>query len=322
MSEPVRDVLVIGPNPAMDIVLETPGFRVGESQRARRSLHLAGGKPLNVARTLRRLGVPVRLVAPLGGRLGPREIILQAAADLGIDLTAVGIQGETRTCVIVADTATGQSSVVNELGPTLSDGEAAALRDAALGSIRPGDLVLLSGSLPPGVPVDLYAEMVIRGRSLGARAIVDTSGEPLRLALEADPWALKVNEEEIQAIAHGPFSEALAQVATGDRHVVITRGREGSFYVGPEGTYAVPSLPLAAANPTGAGDAFLAGIAAGLVGGSSWPHALRLATAAAGLACSGLGPDIGPSPAIDETMRRVDVRPGAAMDQSFGRGVE
>lgn len=314
MTASLRRALLVGPNPAMDIVLEMPEFILGESQRAERSLHLAGGKPMNVARTLRRLGIDVCLVAPLGGRLGPRRLITETCAAMGIDLQVTEIGEETRTCIVIADTATGRSTVVNERGPRVALDEALAYAELTEAVMRPDDLVLVSGSLPPGLPVDFYAVLIERGQAAGTRTIVDTSGEPLRQALEASPWGVKVNGEELRAVTDGLAVEAAAlELTERVEHVVVTLGAMGALYAGPEGVFEVPAVSLNLVNATGAGDAFLAGLATGLVRGNSWLESMKLATAASAVVCSRVEPDIGANPALDELVQGVEPRPCEAI---------
>ncbi|HZU14347.1 MAG TPA: 1-phosphofructokinase family hexose kinase [Chloroflexota bacterium] len=292
-SRPDR-VVVVGPNPAMDLILEVAALDPGESHRAQQAMHLAGGKPVNVARTLRRLGIDVSLVSPLGGHLGPAQLIREACTALGIDLQATEIGEETRTCVVIADAATGEATVVNERGPHLSGDEADAYRSSVEKTLRPGGIVVMSGSLPPGLPADFYAHVVEHAHAVGARTIVDTSGEPLRLALEAGPRAVKVNGDELLAVTGATsVDEAALQLGKAIPHVAVTLGSAGSLYVGPDGVSRLPALPVTVTNPTGAGDAFLAGLVAGLVRGHPWLAALAEATSAAALVCGRLGPDIG-----------------------------
>lgn len=288
-------MVVIGPNPARDVILEVPGFARDETQRARRTLHLAGGKPVNVARALRRLGIAATLVSPLGGDLGAARLIRETCAALDISLYRCEIAGETRTCVVIADTEAGEATVVNESGPHLSDEEAKAYYTLAAGLLRPGALSVASGSLPPGLPTDFYARLAARAQATGTRLIVDTSGDALRHALETGPWAVKVNGEELLAVTGGASVEGAAcRLAKRIPHVVVTLGPGGSVYAGTEGLIKIPAIPVAVANPIGAGDAFLAGLVAGLGGRRSWAEALGEAASTAALVCARLEPDIGP----------------------------
>ncbi len=310
MNKNSCQVLVIGPNPALDVVLETPTFVSGAVNRATRALHLAGGKPIIVARTLRRLGIAVRVVSPLGGDTGPRRVIVDACRSLGIELRVCEVREETRICVIVADPESGESSVVNEPGPCLSLSEAAnytRMVEEALTSTR---LVLTSGSLPPGLDPDFYAQVARRARQAEVPAIVDTSGEPLRLALEAGPWCVKVNRHELLSVVGGlSVAEAARQLAARVEHVVVTLGAEGALYAGSEGMFRLVPAPMPVTNATGAGDAFLAGLAAELVQETSWLHALRTATAISALVCDRIEPDIGPDPDVGAMLETVRTMP-------------
>lgn len=303
-----HEVVVIGPNPAVDIILDVPGFRAGEVWRSGRSLHLAGGKPLNVARTLRRLGVKTTLVAPLGGKLGGRELILESCRDLGIQARTVGMEGEVRTCVIVADPSSGESTVINERGPELSEEEASAFQQLAESALGSAAIAVVSGSFPPGLPTSFAGSLVQRTRELDIPLLVDTSGAPLRAALEAGAWAVKVNRDEVTAATEtGMLDDALAKIRSRVQHVVVTMGAEGALYAGPEGMYRVTGPSIRAVNPIGAGDAFMAGLAAGLVRGETWREGLTLAASAAALVTSQFSPDIGPDPALQSLRDAVEV---------------
>ena len=298
-------ITILGPNPAIDLILEVPGFTAGEVWRARSALHLAGGKPVNVARTLRRLGCKVRLVSPLG----PLQHVGDTCRELGVDLWALPVSQPTRTCVIVADPDTGCSTVVNEAGPRLTPTEAEEYRRLVLESLGPAALAIGSGSLPPGMPSDLYAEVASTARDSDVRFILDASGEALRMALSSGPWAIKVNEEELTAAADAATLREGVEYARaqGVEHIVVTLGAAGVFYRGPEGAMRVSAPRVRTVNPTGSGDAFLGGLVAGLHDGRSWEEALRLATSAGALAASHLEPDIGADADLQPLMDQVRV---------------
>jgi tagatose 6-phosphate kinase len=298
-------ITVIGPNPAVDYTLEVPGFRPGETSRSKSSLRAAGGKPVNVARTIHRLGGRARLVAPLGGAFGEAELIAEECRRLEIDLHALPIADSTRTCVIVVDPQNGSFSVINEPGPDITTEEAQAYEEMCVESLTSEAFALVSGSLPPGLSASFYAHIVAAARQSGAQLIVDASGEPLELALAATPWAVKVNAEEILAVTGDRSVETATDdlVGGGIEHVVVTMGGKGAVYTGAEGRIEIAPAPVRVVNPIGSGDAFLGALAVGLSQGKGWPDALRLAGAAAGLAASRFGQDIGPD--ADLGVRRL-----------------
>jgi 1-phosphofructokinase family hexose kinase len=321
-------ITIIGPNLAVDHILDVPGFAAGRVWRSRYALHLAGGKPMNVARTLRRLGVEVRLISPLGGKRGEPQLMADACCELGVHLVSLPIASSIRTCVIVADSAQGAATVINELGPELSSEEAAAYERLMVDSLQGGELILASGSLPPGLPPNLYQRLVVLSSQRGARVIIDASGEVLQYAIMARPWAVKVNGEELMAVdntlsekgdctgtqseSYSPYYRyvhaATALLARGVEHVVVTLGDNGALYIGQVGKLHISALPVRVVNPTGSGDVFLAGLAAELQRTDSWPDALRLASVVAGLAASHLEPDIGPNPDLKPLLAQVEMR--------------
>jgi len=302
-----KPICVIGPNPAIDYTLEVPDFAAGGVNRTGSVIRIAGGKPVNVARTLVRLGESPLLVAPLGGDSG--QVISEATAELGIRLWSTPVREPTRTAVIVADSTNRSYTVINEHGPRLDTREAESYRELSRAAVRLACLVLASGSLPPGLDPDFYADLAHEARASEVPFILDTSGDPLRHALDAQPWALKVNGEEVDAVT-GAQNHMAAMALLRERgieHVVVTLGHDGSLYSGPDGTFAISALAIDPVNPTAAGDAFLAGLAASLSRGEGWLDALRHASAAAGLVAARLGPDIGAEHEVDRLADRITV---------------
>jgi fructose-1-phosphate kinase PfkB-like protein len=155
---------------------------------------------------------------------------------------------------------------------------------------RPDEaVVVLAGSLPPGAPVDAYARLARVAASRGAHAVVDVAGEPLRLALGARPWLVKVNSAEAASITGRSVrtrdrAAAAAHVLRrlGAGNAIVTRGVHGAVLATGQGTWALDSLPAAHRGPwaVGSGDSFLAGLVVAIGRGASAADALRLAGAA------------------------------------------
>ena len=290
-------ILCITPNPALDRILLVPGFAAGGVWRARATRAVAGGKGLNVARAVLSLGEPVRALAPLGGLAG--ATLARLAREDGLGLEALTIAGETRISTIVLDGA-GGASVVNEPGPEVGAEEwarlIAAARDLATGS----EAVAISGSLPSGVaPQDLLALARAVASPDGTPTWIDTSGAALAALLDADHadrarLALKVNHLEAASalgppIKGGAEAGALARrlVESGFAAVAITLGPAGAVLATPAGLWSAEPPVVAAVNPVGSGDAFLAGLLAAWVQGPA--AALRLASACGAANAAGQG---------------------------------
>jgi fructose-1-phosphate kinase PfkB-like protein len=149
----------------------------------------------------------------------------------------------------------------------------------------------ISGSMPRGAPDSGYRDLVAEVRSAGTRVAVDCEGDRLRLALEASPDVVKVNQAEARELLGVPTArreEALSAVAKlrdlagGDGHAaLITRGSEGVVLAGPDGTLYEGMLYVRGRYPVGSGDAFLAGLVTGLEQDLGWEPSLRRALGAA-----------------------------------------
>lgn len=256
-------IVTVTPNLALDVTYELPELRPGHAHRVRAVHARAGGKGVNVARVLRSLGHDVMVVGLAGGPTGDAVRADLDASGLPHDL--VPCAGETRrTVTVVAD---GEATLLGEPGPVIAPDEWAALE----ARIPDADVLVVSGSLPPGVDTDAVARLAARDIPV----IVDTSGEPLRRAAPY-AWAVKPNAEELAAVTGTEDPVAGARMLRA-RTVVVSMGAEGLLAVTGEEVHRVPPPRVVTGNPTGAGDAVVAALAAGA--GSPWPDLLGDAAA-------------------------------------------
>jgi tagatose 6-phosphate kinase len=297
-------ILTVTLNPALDCTYEVERLEPDESHRVLATHVRAGGKGVNVARVLALLGRPVVMTGLAGGVAGAElrtELAaLAAAADLADEF--VNVRGETRRTVAVVPRAGSGATVFNEPGPRISEAEWEEFTSRFAVLARESELVVLSGSLPPGVPVDGYARLVRAAREQGRSTVLDADGPALIEALAAGPSVVKPNAAELAAAAPAPAPAAAPAPAPAAVHaptaadfdpafgaadlvrrgagaVVASLGPRGLYAHTPDGIWrAAPPGPVAG-NPTGAGDACVAAIAAGLAAGAGWPEILREAVA-------------------------------------------
>ncbi len=277
--------LILTPNPAVDRTMLVTGLRPGAVLRAERTLVAAGGKGLNVARVARVLELPALVCAPLGGFAGRMLAELAAAEGLAGDWVQQD-SGETRTCVLVVDPQNGDATALNENGPTLSHGDWQRFADRALDLVAAADLVAVCGSLPPGVPPAALAELLQAIAAGGRRLIVDTSGPALRAALDAGPYAVKVNAAELATALDRPIAgDADAVAALAELHrrgielAAVTLGADGALASDGATCYHARPPAVEVLSSIGSGDAMLAGLAAGLRQNLDLPQTLQLAVA-------------------------------------------
>ncbi|MGQ7296144.1 PfkB family carbohydrate kinase [Quadrisphaera sp. KR29] len=269
--------------PALDVTHLVSGVAPGAVHRPQEVLRLAGGKGLNLARAAAALGTPVRVVAPLGGPTGVR--VAEAARAEGLDLVAVPVAGETRTCFTAA-TGDGAPTDFYEPAAPLAAPEAAAL----LAALRDAPLrgwTVVSGSLPAGLDPAAVAAVLRGRRAAGDAVAVDTHGAALAVLVQDGPDLVKVNRAEASALLGEEHLDLAAATAALVRRtggaVVVTDGEAGAVGADPSAVVRVPPHPCRGGYPTGSGDAHLAGLLTALSRGQDLRSAL-LAAAAAGAA--------------------------------------
>jgi len=275
-------ILTVTLNAALDVTYRVPRLQPHTSHRVSEVAQVAGGKGVNVASVLAQRGVPVLATGLLGGVTGELVRADLDARHIGHQFSACA--GESRRAVTVVSEADGDATVFNEPGPVVQPGEWSAFLAHLTGLVEglSARVVVASGSLPPGLPDDAYAEVVRAARGGGALSIVDTSGDALIAALAAGPDLVKPNRDELREVTgeHDLVAGARALLARGARAVVVSAGADGLVAVGRSGGVLRAALgtPLAG-NPTGAGDAAVAALAAGLARGAATPDTLADAVA-------------------------------------------
>lgn len=281
-------ILTVTLNAAIDRTLAVPNFHVGRRHRAVEQTAVAGGKGVNVARALKALGRPVLATGTAGGGTGAR--IIELLDEEGITNDFVRIQEESRMSTAVIDPTDGVTTEINERGPALSNAERDRAVERILYLAQGAQLVVLCGSLPRGVPVELYGQLIEELRRLGVRTVLDTEGEPLRVGTRSGPDLVTPNLTEAEELVGHEFADdddrlngVREIVAHGARDAVITYESGCVALLGGDSAervaYRVSVEPREPLSPIGAGDAFLAGYVAGLYEGRSGEECLRFATA-------------------------------------------
>lgn len=273
-------ILTITLNPALDVTYEVGELVPHASHRVRTVHERAGGKGINVSRVLHQLGRATTATGLLGGVTG--DLIRDDLTAARLENAFVPITGTSRRTLVVADSE--DATVFNEPGPAVTDDEWAAFVESVTTLAAGVDHVVMSGSLPAGLRPDAYAELCTLIRTAGpgrTACLVDTSGPALLAAAEAGADLLKPNADEL-AEATGrsdPYAAARHLLDLGAGAVVVTRGADGMLTVTPDGIWSARLDERVAGNPTGAGDAAAAALAAGQASASDWPNLLRDAVA-------------------------------------------
>lgn len=283
-------ILTVTPNAAVDKTYRVENFRLDRVNRPSAAHTVAGGKGINVARVYQTLGGKAIATGFLGGING--RIVARALTAENIAQDFVSVREETRLCIAVIDPVTGAQTEINEAGPTISPRQARELsrRVERLLSQHRFDFVVLSGSLPPGTPPTLYADLIALAKRHTLLTVLDTSGEALRVGLQAQPWLVKPNRVELESVFDRPISTreetltAARQLCEqGVSLIAATRGAEGALLVTESGAWEAIPPPITFASAVASGDSFVAAFL------WEWRHggcpgdpasALRLATGA------------------------------------------
>jgi 1-phosphofructokinase family hexose kinase len=278
-------IVTVTPNAALDKTLDVPNFQLGQRHRCMRGEVLAGGKGINVARALKRLGEPVVATGLAGGKTGSR--IVEEVSREGILNDFVLIADESRTTTVVVDPTIGRQTEIVEYGPEVDHAELGVLAEKLRYLAASASVIVLAGSLPRRVDPDWYATVLRDLRRREVELVLDTEGEPLRLGIQAQPDWVAPNQAEAEEVAGNEFQTEHDFIAALDE--IVEMGARNVLLTCDAGLYALvregPRIrrfrvdvqrvePIAT---VGSGDALLAGFLAARVRGRSVDECLRQA---------------------------------------------
>ena len=276
-------ITIAGFNTAIDRLLRLDALLPGELHRVREEQLYPGGKGVHVAQTIAALGEQVRLIGLTDVVHG--QFIATRMSARGVRFDGVQIDGPLRQCVALQE-ANGRMTEVLGQGPPLGQGEQYELLRQFHRSAEQSELVVLSGSLPRGFADTLYASLCDDVQRLGVRCLIDASGEALRRAVDAKPYLVKPNRDEISQLLGHPVSDIEAArkaiVALRERGIampVVTMGELGAVAANDAGAWHAQLTSASVRNVVGSGDCFLAGMAVAIKRGMPLDEALRLAVA-------------------------------------------
>ena len=282
-------IITVTLNAAIDKTLAVPNFRLGRRHRAVEQTAMAGGKGVNVARALKTLGQPVIATGVAGGPTGTR--IIEQLTEEAILNDFVRIREESRTSTAVVDPTNNEQTEINERGPAVSEAELELFVDKLLYLAKGAGVVVFSGSLPRGVPADLYARLIAEINRLGAVTVLDAEGEALRLGTRAEPTVVTPNEPEAEELVGHEFNDdedrtiavrELVQLGAREAIMTLPDGCVGVVGEGAERSLLSARIDpglVEARSSVGSGDAFLAGFVAARYGDRDPEHCLRFAVA-------------------------------------------
>lgn len=271
-------------NPSLDRTITVHGLQLNESNRWTNLRYYAGGKGIDVSRAVHEMGGITIAYGFIGGHGGRTlEILLD---EEGVPFSFTPIEQETRTNFIITDTRTSQQTIINAPGPRISKKELERFLEKLRKVYPHPDLLVVSGSVPPRVPANIYHDIVLGAKDYGVRTILDAEGQWLAEGVKAKPYAIKPNVREAEVLLETelPTEEAIIKAALklvkmGIEIAVISRGKEGIIVATRESIFKAVPPPVKVRSAIGAGDCTVAGLALKLAYGEPLLEACRLAVA-------------------------------------------
>lgn len=282
----MTDILTITLNPALDIATSCDSLVPSHKLRCAHAEYFPGGGGINVARVIQRLGGDCQALYLAGGAVGQRLQALLAAEH--VPSHHMPIADETRESFSVRETRTGREYRFVLPGPQVSAQEWQACLDHLATMETAPRYVVLSGSLPPGLPDDSYAQLTRQAARRGSQVVLDSSGPALSAALRQGVFLVKPSLRELADWAGCTLDGEAAWAATATQLVregcaslvALSLGEQGALLASADGVWHAEALKVPVASTTGAGDSFLAAMVFALAGGLSPVEALRHGVAA------------------------------------------
>ncbi len=278
-------ILCLNPNAAIDKTIVVSYFEINKIHRPESVIALAGGKGCNVARALKTLGEEPVVSGWVGGFAG--QFIEKELHQEGIQTDFVHTDFESRTCTSILDRENQTLTEIYEKGEPVPAEKVEELRDHIRNVIGNYKAITLSGSLPPGVPPVFYAGLIGIAKEAGVPTFLDTSGDALRMGLEAGPSFVKPNETEAKSLLGVEqnqsldFVQAALEVSkTYQTHVLLSMGAQGAVAVRGQEAFLVQNPAVNVKSAVGSGDCTLAGLAHGILHGFSFEEAVACGVAA------------------------------------------
>lgn len=305
-------IITVTMNPAIDKTADLEHFEHGGLNRLKNVIADAGGKGINVSKTIKELGGETIATGFVGGSGGVQ--IKKVLEDLGIPADFIEIKNEIRTNLKVVG-SDGYVTELNEPGPFVSEEEYNLLVEKLLNYANEEALFVLAGSIPNGIGKDVYYNLTLKLKEKGAKVFVDADGELFIRALEAGPDIIKPNRHELEEYFHKDYRVDEAElVLMGEKlllkgigMVAISLGQMGALFQTKNSVIKCPGLQVEAHSTVGAGDAMVAALSYGIDQGLPLEECVKLGIATSAGAVTTKGTKPPKRELVDELIQKVEV---------------
>jgi 1-phosphofructokinase len=267
-------------NPSVDYIVHIDELRIGELNRAVKTLTFPGGKGINVSRVLKRLGIESTALGFIGGFTG--AFIIEQLQNENIACDFVEVPGNTRINVKLKS---GKETEINGQGPVIQPEHETEFMEK-IRALTENDIVVLAGSVPSSLSPDVYEKIIDEAKKVKAKVVVDTSGPALKSLLARNPFLAKPNHKELAELFETSFHSKDEIMVCGRRLVelgvenaIVSLAGDGAFYFNKEMTLFAEAPKGTVKNSVGAGDSMVAGFLAAYTNGKSVEEAFAYSVA-------------------------------------------
>jgi 1-phosphofructokinase len=305
-------IITVTMNPAIDKTVDLGHMVHGGLNRVSNVIMDAGGKGINVSKTIKEIGGETIATGFIGGVGG--ILIKKVLEEQNITSDFVEIKSETRTNLKVVE-EDGNVTEFNEPGPLVTEEELKQLIKKLLGYANQDALFVLAGSIPNGISKSIYKDLTFKLREKGAKVFVDADGELFVHALEAAPDIIKPNRHELEEYFHKDYRVDEAELVSmsqelfnkGVGMIAVSLGQMGALFLTKDKVLRCPGLKVEAHSTVGAGDAMVAALAYGLDKGLSMEECAKLSVATSAGAVTTRGTKPPKKEFVEELLKKVEV---------------
>lgn len=307
-------IVTVTLNPAIDKTVDLEEFNHGGLNRLTNVIRDAGGKGINVSKTIKALGGQSVATGFLGGSGG--SFIESALSEQGIQVDFVSVHGETRTNLKVVE-QNGFVTELNEPGPQITEVEIKELKEKLLSYAGDDTIYVFAGSIPKSVPIEAYSDMVMAVKEKGAKVFLDADGQLFRDMIDTKPNIIKPNQTELEEyfqIAYDASEEELIKAAKkflqkGVELVVVSLGQKGALFLTNSRVLRCKGLKVEAHSTVGAGDAMVAALTYGIDSKLELEDCIKLAIATSAGAVTTIGTKAPDRELVEELQKQVEMIP-------------
>lgn len=304
-------ILTVTLNPAVDRTVEIDDFEIGAVNRIVSERIDAGGKGINVSKTIKNLNGTSKALGLIGGRSG--LFIKDCLDKMGIENEFVLIQGETRTNLKIVDKVRKTNTDINEPGPVITSEDIDKIEDLIFRNLDRNSTVVFSGSVPANTDKRIYGRWIKRSKAAGARTILDADGDLLRYGIAEGPYLCKPNIKELEMLAGKKIENPAEAILLGEKIIkdngieimVISMGEKGAIFINKNCSYYVNTIEVEVKSTVGAGDAMVAALAYCLDIGYDMEKTIRLSMASGIAAVMSTGSQAASYETIMELKRKI-----------------